>query len=733
MQTPPVPTAQGNFSKTPFPHLLVYALERRLTGTFELGVGGASAATIVVIGGAPAKVRTSEAVHYLGDVLVDLGHLDRDHHAASLPALQEGGRLHGQILCEAGVLDDARLDAGVRTQLDRKLEHLFALPVETEFAYYDALDGLSGYGGPPTPIDPFPVLWRGIRQRPSWEHVDQTMKRIGGAAVRIGAAAQVDRFLFSRAEAAAVELLRQRTMRVVELAGTKVVGPSAAQLLVYCLVITKQVEVVETTSMRPGALRAPAAPAGPPVPPAGPTSQQLQGQAFARVQLQARSVQRQPLVVEEVVPAPSLGDGRIASPVPQPIPLPPDATSLGSTPATPATPAIAPPPPPAEAPELEQDIGALISTSIASSAPPAVEASGEQAFATPATPMTPAFAAGPVPPASASAMPAAAPSGAMRAAPDASHVTVPAAVPAAPAPSQRAIPAARPSAGAIPAAAPSAPASPRELSVEQNALKQKIVERAAGITAQNYFAMLGVDENAPVDVVQKAFISLAKVWHPDRLPGALAEVKDECSKVFSHLTEAHATLTDPARRTDYVRLLKEGGATPDEQAQVYAVLEASTLFQKAEFHLKRNDTAAALDHVKRAHGLDPEQVDYLALLTWIESQSPQFLGKEKTLEKIGVLDKALQKNPRCERAYFYRAMLWKRAEDHKRAYNDFKKASELNPRNLDAAREVRLHKMRGNGSLPPPASGGGVPSTPPKKPAPVNESLGSLFGKLFKK
>ena len=209
-------------------------------------------------------------------------------------------------------------------------------------------------------------------------------------------------------------------------------------------------------------------------------------------------------------------------------------------------------------------------------------------------------------------------------------------------------------------------------------------------------------------------------------------MKAECSKVFSHLTEAHATLTDPGRRTDYLRVLKEGGATPDEQALVHAVLEASTLFQKAEFHLKRNDMAAALDHVKRAHDLDPEQVDYLALLTWIESQSPQCLGKEKTLEMILVLDRALKKNPNCERAYFYRAMLWKRAEDQKKAYNDFKKASELNPRNLDAAREVRLHKMRGDGSLAAQTSGGG-PSPPPKKPSPGNESLGSLFGKLFKK
>lgn len=711
MHTPPAPTAQGSFSKTPFPHLLVYALERRLTGSFELYAAGQALATLVVVGGAPAKVRTAEPVHFLGDVLVDLGMIDAASHGASLTAAQEQRKLHGQVLLEAGVIDPARLEAALRAQLERKLEHLFSLPVETEFAYFDGYDALAGYGGAPTPIDPFPVLWRGIRQRPAWDHVDATLKRVGGAAVRIGPASQVDRFQFTRAEASAVELLRQRTMKVVELAGTKVVGPSAAQLLVYTLVITKQVEIVETASMRPGA---PAR--GPAIPTPAQAAPPLSGQAFARVQLQARSVQRQPLVVEEVAPVPSTGDGRIASPMPQPIPLGADA-----------------PRPPAES--APGDIGAMISTAIQSSIPPpdapastphvAMPPTPSAGFSPPpppsAPPSAPAVAIPPPPaPSSMGAIPVAAPSAsAMRAA------------------SAGAVPVAPPvSAPAIAAAAPpSAPGSQRELTAEQNALKSRIVEKAAAITSQNFFTMLGVDETAPVEVIQKTFFGLAKVWHPDRLPAALADVKDECSKVFTHLTEAHATLTDPERRASYMKLLKEGGATPDEQAKVQAVLEAATLFQKAEFHLKRNDLAAALDHAKRAHDLDGEQADYLALLAWIEAQLAPNLGREKTLEKVALLDRALKMNPNCASAYFYRAQLYKRAEDPKKAYADFKKASELNPRNLDAAREVRLHKMRGGGSMPPPTTGPSAPSPRPgQKPAPTSgEGLGGLFGKLFKK
>ena len=78
MQAPPTaPTAQGSFAKTPFPHLLVYALERALTGTFELHLGATSLATILVVQGVPAKIRLSEPVHFLGDVMAELGMVER--------------------------------------------------------------------------------------------------------------------------------------------------------------------------------------------------------------------------------------------------------------------------------------------------------------------------------------------------------------------------------------------------------------------------------------------------------------------------------------------------------------------------------------------------------------------------------------------------------------------------------------------------------------------------------
>jgi curved DNA-binding protein CbpA len=676
MQNPlPAPTASGAFVKTPFPHLLVYALERRLTGSFELSLNAASVATMLVSGGCPAKIRTSEPIHYLGTVLTELRMISPEQLQTSLGRMQESPRLQGQILLEMGAIAPAALDAGLRSQVERKVEHLFTLSNETTFTYYDGVDLLQRYGGPPTPIDPFPVLWRGVRESPAWEHVDATLRRIGTAVLRASASAQLERFAFSPHEREVVERLRQRPTRIVDI--TAMLGPSLGQILVYFLMIMKQVDLLDAQAAQSAPMPA-ARPAQAP-----PSS----GQAFARVQLQ-RQAARAPLVVEEHVAASQAHDERTSSPgmpAPNAFGMQQPPTSAFGPPVAPTEPVItapaAMPAPVISAPAAGRglDIGSMISQTIQqSSVPPAMQA--------PVVPSIPAPAN--LPQGMAPDLPAAGSTGSMSAAP---------------------------------------PPNTSPLTAEQNALKTKILERADQITSQDYFQMLGLERDATFDAIQKAFIGLAKVWHPDRLPAALVDVKDACSKVFAHLTEAHATLTDPAKRNDYMTLLKEGGATPEDQAKIQAILEAATEFQKAEFLLKRNlGDPQAYGIIKRCVALDPDQPDYMATLAWLDAQKPEWLSREKTLEKVFVLDRCIQKNANCERAYFYRGMLHKRADVPAKALKDFKKAAELNPRNLDAMREVRLHLMRGGATKPP----AGV--TAESKPPPA-ETLGGLFGKLFKK
>jgi DnaJ-domain-containing protein 1 len=594
----PPPTSQGTFAKTPFAQVLVYVLERGLTGTLEVVAppvdAGASAwATILVIDGQPAKARTSEPVAYLGSVMHALGYIDDAQLNASLRTMSEQGRLHGEILREMGVIDEAELHEGLRVQLVQKLEHLFTWPAETRFAYYDGFDALHTYGADDlVHLDPLPLVWAAIRQEPPWEHVHATLTRVGNGALRLSPHAQLDRFDFQKDERAAADMLRERAMRVHELTACRIVGAATTQLLSYCLLITRQVDLVAPAEAAPSA---------------GSITQSGTGQRVARVQLQ--QVTKGGGVVEERA-APIRTDGRAASPLPS---KPADTTAGGATKS--ARPSLAP---------------------------------------------------------------------------------------------------------------------------AHEARKREIIQRAVTVTGEDYFQMLGLPRTASAEDVQNAYLQLAKIWHPDRLPAFMSDVKEPCATVFAHLTEAQQTLYDPKRRAQYMTLLDEGGATPDDQAQIHAVLEAATNFQKAEICLRRQDFAQAESLVRGAHLAEPKQPEYLALLAWLESMKPESQGTAATLACVAKLDQALLWNDKCERAYFYRGMLHKRLQNVNVAVRDFRRAAELNPRNIDAIREVRLHEMRkGRGSVPPPRpEADRVPSqrasTRPKR-RDSEPSLSKLFGKLFKK
>ena len=205
-------------------------------------------------------------------------------------------------------------------------------------------------------------------------------------------------------------------------------------------------------------------------------------------------------------------------------------------------------------------------------------------------------------------------------------------------------------------------------------------------------------------------------------------MKDACQRVFARMSEAHQTLTDTDKRLRYQQLMKEGGETPEQQQEIANVLGATVEFQKAEICLRKNDLAQATQLASHALELDPNQADYVALVAWLTSLSPTAQTPEATQGCIDELERALKMNERCERAYFYRAMLYKKLHKQGLAFKDFKKVADLNPKNIDAQRELRLYEMRGG----PPRRVTPYPSQPPAKGGSPSKPPG-LFQKFFKK
>jgi hypothetical protein len=250
----PEPAATGTLAQKPLAHLLIYALERRLTGTLEVRGPSGDHAFVVLADGLIAKVETSEPIAYLGRVLFELGYVDDATLGRSLTELASTRRLHGVLLREHGAVTEAQLQHGLRELRLRKLHHAFTFPPASTFAFYNKIDLVGDRPGDVEPIDPIAPTWRGIRELPPTKQVRATLARVEGHALRVQAGTKLDPFEFQEDERAAAECLRLKALTVPELTSAGFLSPTATELLVYALLITRHVEIVvrsETSSSAP--------------------------------------------------------------------------------------------------------------------------------------------------------------------------------------------------------------------------------------------------------------------------------------------------------------------------------------------------------------------------------------------------------------------------------------------------------------------------------------------------
>jgi hypothetical protein len=82
------------------------------------------------------------------------------------------------------------------------------------------------------------------------------------------------------------------------------------------------------------------------------------------------------------------------------------------------------------------------------------------------------------------------------------------------------------------------------------------------------------------------------------------------------------------------------------------------------------------------------------VLVWCGIGAGTFTDAEGLELAHGMLDRLLTGDPECTRALFYRGQIAKRLGRGDAAARDFRKVVRLDPTNLDAQREARLHPVR---------------------------------------
>ena len=110
--------------------------------------------------------------------------------------------------------------------------------------------------------------------------------------------------------------------------------------------------------------------------------------------------------------------------------------------------------------------------------------------------------------------------------------------------------------------------------------------------------------------------------------------------------------------------------------------------------LAKNDFEAAALEARTMHQNDPEDAEALAIVTWADLRGGDGASEDAIRAAITALDRAVHSDRYCERAHLYRGKLYQRLGNTAQSIRDFARVLVLNPRHVEAGREVRLFEMR---------------------------------------
>ncbi|MFY3746756.1 J domain-containing protein, partial [Anaeromyxobacter sp. Red801] len=255
-----------------------------------------------------------------------------------------------------------------------------------------------------------------------------------------------------------------------------------------------------------------------------------------------------------------------------------------------------------------------------------------------------------------------------------------------PAPPPPAAPAIAPG-PAAPAAAPHAPAPAEPPGSPEAALRAALLAAAPRARERDLFARLGLQPTAGREEVKRAFLQLARQFHPDRFAApALADLADAVRDFFTAVNEAYETLSDDRKRAEYLAVRGAHGVTP-AQAE-----SARVDFQKGEACLRTRDLARARGFYESAVRADPRP-EYLAALAHTFLADPQHRDLDRAR---GLVEQALREpgGAASDRVCQVAGLLARDEGDVGQAERMFRAAVAANPRNADAVRELRNLEAR---------------------------------------
>jgi tetratricopeptide (TPR) repeat protein len=203
----------------------------------------------------------------------------------------------------------------------------------------------------------------------------------------------------------------------------------------------------------------------------------------------------------------------------------------------------------------------------------------------------------------------------------------------------------------------------------------------------SYFEVLNVKRDVDSNQVKIAYLKAARSYHPDTIPpGAPPELAKVKADLFALIGEANRTLSDATLRAEYMAELDAGGT--GSKVDVEKLLKGEELFQKGRVYMQARKYPDAFKLFEDALGCNADEPEFYAWRGYAKFMAATD-RKLVTADALKDIKACVDKNPNVAAAYFFLGMVHKTNGDAKAALTNFKKCVALDPKHIDAAREVR--------------------------------------------
>jgi CheY-like chemotaxis protein len=246
---------------------------------------------------------------------------------------------------------------------------------------------------------------------------------------------------------------------------------------------------------------------------------------------------------------------------------------------------------------------------------------------------------------------------------------------------------------AAPVPRPRAEASPVPEAERDRMLRVELTAMAEKLRGKNYFEILEIPETAGDLEVNRAYDQLASKAHPDHFTHASSSVRQMADDVFQLLTEAHETLSQPRRRTEYLLERRKGERVAAKLAVGERALAAEVEFQKGEILMRQREYEGAMLCFGKALEYLPEEGEYHAHYGW----SLHLCNPDNSVmveEAIEHVKRGIKLAREQEKPYLFLGRLYKAVGHGVAAEKMFTRAVQIRPDCVEAMRELRLINLR---------------------------------------